>query len=230
MKEIFTGKITRFVILSFIFVTVSCCLYSIPNKDYTWFYIIWNCFLAVIPLYFSLFTKHFLENNQKIKGTISGLIWLLFFPNTIYMLTDLKYLSNFSTEIWDNYDTLNFNVIQWIFMGNVIISVTCGVLFGMLSLYIMHTMFIEKFGRFKCALGVTAVMLLSSFGIYIGRFPRLNSWDIVRPAFLIETALSSITKFTSFFVLFFTILSLILYIIFYMFVKICTGISKSAVD
>lgn len=230
MKEIFAGKITRFVILSFIFVTVSCCLYSIPNRDYTWFYIIWNCFLAVVPLYFSLFAKYYLKNDKKVKGIISGLIWLLFFPNTIYMLTDLKYLSNFSGEIWDNYETLSFNVIQWLFMGNVIISVTCGVLFGMLSLYIMHTMFIKIFGRFKCALGVIVVMLLSSFGIYIGRFPRLNSWDVVRPAFLIETALSSITEFTEFFILFFTILSLVIYILFYMLVKICIENSKSAVD
>lgn len=220
MREIFIGKITRLVVLSFIFVIVSCCLYSIPNRDYTWFYIIWNCFLAVIPLYFSLFTRYFLQNNKKVKCIICGLIWLLFFPNTVYMLTDLKYLSNFSSDIWDNFQTLNFNIIQWLFMGNVIISVTCGLLFGMLSLYIMHTIFLEKLGRFKCGLGVTVIMLLSSFGIYIGRFPRLNSWDIVRPAFLIETALSSITEFTGFFVLFFTILSLVIYIIFYLLVKI----------
>lgn len=219
MKKILTGDITKLVLVCFGLVTVSCCLYAIPTKDYNWFFIIWNCFLAVLPVYFAMCAKYFLSIGKKAKSIISSFLWLLFFPNTLYMLTDLKYLSNFPIETWDDFQNLSQNIIQWLFLGNVVISVLSGVLFGMMSLYIMHTLFLKRWGKYKCCLAITALLTLSSFGIYIGRFPRLNSWDILRPMFLIEKTLSSMTVFTIFFVLFFSLLSGAIYLIFYLFVK-----------
>lgn len=220
MKEIFTGKITRLVLVSFVFVTITCFAYVIPTNRLKWILIIWNCLLAVIPLYFALSTQYFIKNCKKIKAVISSLIWLLFFPNSLYMLTDFKYISEYNIAVWDNYQTLNNNLIHWIFLANLIVSIFCGVLFGMISLYIMQRLFRERFSRIKTSLFVIGVMLLSSFGIYIGRFPRLNSWDVLRPWYLIEKVFSSMTEFTIFFVLYFTVLSLMLYIVFYFAVKV----------
>ena len=121
---------------------------------------------------------------------------------------------------WDNYQDIGSNVINWFFLADLVVSIFCGVLFGMISLYIMQNLVRERFSRLKTDLFVVFVMLLSSFGIYIGRFPRLNSWDVLRPWFLVEKIMSSMTVFTVFFVLYFTILSLMVYIIFYFAVKI----------
>ena len=220
MKEIFTGKITRFVLISFLFVTITCFAYVIPTNDVKWILIIWNCFLAVVPLYCAMFVNYFLKLNKKLFASIFSVIWLLFFPNSLYMLTDFKYISNFKIETWDNYQAIGSNVINWFFLADLVVSIFCGVLFGMISLYIMQNLVRERFSRLKTALFVVFVMLLSSFGIYIGRFPRLNSWDVFRPWFLIEKIFSLITVFTVFFVLYFTILSLMVYIIFYFAVKI----------
>lgn len=220
MKEIFTGKITRFVLVSFLFVTITCFAYVIPTNDIKWILIIWNCFLAVVPLYSAMFVKYFLKLNKKLFAGIFSVIWLLFFPNSLYMLTDFKYISNITMASWDKYEAIDGNVINWFFLADLVVSIFCGVMFGMISLYIMQRLFRERFSSGKSALFVVFVMLLSSFGIYIGRFPRLNSWDVLRPWFLIEKIFSSMTEFTVFFVLFFTALSLMLYILFYYAVKI----------
>lgn len=220
MKEIFTGKISKLVLVSFIFVTITCFAYVIPTNDVKWILIIWNCFLAVVPLYCGMFAEYFIIRNKKLLTVIFSAVWLLFFPNSLYMLTDFKYISSFTMENWDNYQSIGYNIINWIFLADLVVSIFCGVLFGMISLYIMQNLVRERFSRLKTALFVVFVMLLSSFGIYIGRFPRLNSWDVLRPWFLIEKIMSSITVFTVFFVLYFTILSLMAYIIFYFAVKI----------
>ncbi len=220
MKEIFTGKISRLVLVSFIFVTITCFAYVIPTNDLKWILIIWNCFLAVVPLYCAMVAEYFIYRKKKLYVGVFSVVWLLFFPNSLYMLTDFKYISDFSITPWDNYQAIGYNIIHWIFLANLVVSIFSGVLFGMISLYIMQNLCLKRFSRFKTALFVVFVMLLSSFGIYIGRFPRLNSWDVIRPWYLIEKIFSSMTEFTIFFVLFFTVLSLMVYVIFYFAIKV----------
>lgn len=220
MKEIFTGRISKFVLVSFIFVTITCFAYVIPTNDLKWILIIWNCFLAVVPLYCAMLADYFIRQKKALQTGIFSGIWLLFFPNSLYMLTDFKYISDVSTEGWNNYQEIGYNVIHWIFLANLVVSIFCGVVFGMISLYIMQNLCRKRFSRGLTALFVVVVMLLSSFGIYIGRFPRLNSWDVIRPLYLIDRVLSSMTEFTIFFVLYFTVLSLMLYILFYFAVKV----------
>jgi uncharacterized membrane protein len=85
------------------------------------------------------------------------------------MLTDLQDLSRRATDapLW--YD--------------VIIVVWCswtGMLLGVISLYLMQDIIVRTFGRKAGWLFVFVISAFSSFGIYIGRFVRLNSWDILQ--------------------------------------------------
>jgi uncharacterized membrane protein len=85
------------------------------------------------------------------------------------MLTDLQDLSRrtFDAPLW--YD--------------VIIVVWCswtGMLLGVISLYLMQDIIIRRFGRLTGWIFVFVISGMSSFGIYIGRFVRLNSWDILQ--------------------------------------------------
>jgi uncharacterized membrane protein len=133
--------------------------------------LIWNLFLAWIPFIISYIT-HAVSWKRKwlfLVLPITAFLWLIFFPNAPYMLTDLQDLARRpgGAPLW--YD--------------VIIVVWCswtGMLLGVISLYLMHDIVQRTFGR---AIGWTFVFVisgLSSFGIYIGRFVRLNSWDILQ--------------------------------------------------
>ncbi len=220
MKKIISPKSLGLIGLSLTICVVSALLYAIISKDYGWLLIIWNCFLAVLPLCFALTARFSGSVGRRKTCAVFYMLWLLFFPNSPYMLTDLKYLCLFEESWWLNFSTVNANVQCWLFLGSVAVCVACGVGYGFASLYIVHRELIKKMGILPSAGIITAVAAVSSFGIYIGRFPRLNSWDILRPWFLLEKTIESMTPFTLFFTVFFTLLILSLYALFYLFCRL----------
>lgn len=134
--------------------------------------LIWNLFLAWIPFILSYFA-HALSWRKVwvyLAIPVMAFLWLLFFPNAPYMLTDLQDLARgtgFEAPLW--YD--------------VIIVVWCswtGTLLGIISLYLMQDIITRTFNRWLGWAFVFVISGLSSFGIYIGRFVRLNSWDILQ--------------------------------------------------
>jgi uncharacterized membrane protein len=54
-----------------------------------------------------------------------------------------------------------------------------GLVLGFVSLFLMQNLVVRMLGRFASWLFVAAVAGLSGFGIYLGRFLRFNSWDVV---------------------------------------------------
>jgi uncharacterized membrane protein len=133
--------------------------------------LIWNLFLAWIPFMLAYFAHAVSWRRATLYLIIPAIafLWLIFFPNAPYMLTDLQDLSRRATDapLW--YD--------------VIIVVWCswtGMLLGVISLYLMQDIIVRTFGRRAGWLFVFVISAFSSFGIYIGRFVRLNSWDILQ--------------------------------------------------
>ena len=220
MKKILTNNISKFIYLSFALTLLSSVLYVISSRDYNWLKILWNDFLAVIPLFCAMFAYKFFHNKQKVLTIVFLALWLLFFPNSPYMITDVKYSSAFNDGIYMDYATNGYNVSAWLLVFSITVAVIMGILYGMLSLYIVHTMLKNRFGKIANGAIITAVMLLSSFGVYIGRFARVNSWDVVRPAFLFDTVMQSMTSFMPVFVMLMTITLIVIYLAFYYFVKI----------
>ena len=100
---------------------------------------------------------------------VIAFLWLIFFPNAPYMLTDLQDLArrSFDAPLW--YDVI---IVVW--------ASWTGMLLGVISLYLMQDIIIRTFGRLPGWIFVFVISALSSFGIYIGRFVRLNSWDILQ--------------------------------------------------
>ena len=132
--------------------------------------LIWNLFLAWIPFLLS-FIAYSLSWRKKylfIALPVTALIWLVFFPNAPYILTDLQHLAKepTGTPLW--YDVLILVWFSW-----------TGLLLGLASLYLMHDIVQRSFGRTPGWVFVFVVSGLSSFGVYLGRFVRLNSWDIL---------------------------------------------------
>ena len=133
--------------------------------------LIWNLFLAWIPFILAYFAYLVSWRRATLYLVIPfiAFLWLIFFPNAPYMLTDLQDLARKATDapLW--YDVI---IVVW--------SSWTGMLLGVISLYLMQDIIIRSFGRVAGWIFVFVISGLSSFGIYIGRFVRLNSWDILQ--------------------------------------------------
>jgi len=136
-------------------------------------YLIWNLFLAWIPYLISLyFIKKDISANRFI---VYFIFWILFFPNAPYLVTDVLHIvSSLPTLLW--YDSLLLFFFGWI-----------GLFLGMLSLFHIHQYLKMHMGRLFSELIILAICFVSSFGVYLGRFERWNSWDIfISPLHLIK--------------------------------------------
>jgi uncharacterized membrane protein len=172
--------------------------------------LIWNLFLAWIPFMLAYFAHMVSWRRVALYLIIPfiAFLWLIFFPNAPYMLTDLQDLARHASgaPLW--YD--------------VIIVVWCswtGMLLGVISLYLMQDIILRSFGRAAGWLFVFVISALSSFGVYIGRFVRLNSWDILQnPAETAQEILGIVidpsrrlAAFTLLYTIFFLFVFLLLY-------------------
>lgn len=127
--------------------------------------LVWNLFLAWIPLFFALLARRL--SDSTFYKYLAMATWLLFFPNAPYIITDLVHLDHLPTHLWW-YDS----------MGIFVVAFT-GLLLGIYSVSIMHQLWLKDFGSFFAWHAVVVSMTLCGFGIYLGRFLRLNSWDII---------------------------------------------------
>lgn len=135
-------------------------------------FLLWNLFLAWLPYYFS---NHLLHYHQQGKAAWKVLLlfamWLLFFPNSPYIITDLFHLTNHGEmPLW--YDLAVIFSVAW-----------SGLILGFLSLMQVHHFLNQKFGEGKGWLMIATIQLLCAYGIYLGRYERYNSWDIVTDPF-----------------------------------------------
>lgn len=128
----------------------------------------WNLFLAFIPWALTTLVS-FTPQLKKKKWILVPLFlsWIIFFPNAPYILTDLFHLrANTQVPIW--YDLVLILSFAW-----------TGLLFGLVSLFDMEKL-LGQFIHKRIITGISVFLLfVSGFGIYIGRFLRWNSWDIV---------------------------------------------------
>ena len=172
--------------------------------------LIWNLFLAWIPfvLAYIAYALSWKRIWLYIVIPVFAFLWLIFFPNAPYILTDLQYLSRFtsSAPLW--FDIILLVWFSW-----------TGMLLGLISLYMMHEIVHRNFGRWLGWIFVLIVSGLSSAGIYAGRFLRWNSWDILQnPTELAMDVLGLVIDpslrllaFTTLFAIFFLFVYLTLY-------------------
>jgi len=155
----------------------------INTRQLSYGFLAWNLFLAYVPYFISKWLgKHPKVLASRIKLIPLVFTWILFMPNSFYILTDLFHLNNVSKgDSW--YDLTLILSFAW-----------NGILFGIVSIYKMEMLLKrtkarlpDRQGKFIAGLIICAVMWLNAFGIYIGRFLRFNSWDIfVNPFSLIS--------------------------------------------
>lgn len=131
-------------------------------------FLVWNLFLAWIPFLFSILLSEAKSANRS-RYLLLALFfgWLLFFPNSPYILTDLFHLHQKRViPLW--YDLVLILSFAW-----------NGLLLGFASLMKVQTVLQKYLSKRLIGLFVAGLMVLCSFGIYLGRYPRFNSWDII---------------------------------------------------
>jgi uncharacterized membrane protein len=133
-------------------------------------FLVWNLVLAWVPFALALAAYANARRGGGALVVVLGVLWLLFFPNAPYLLTDFIHLhESLTTPLW--YDALMLAAFAW-----------TGLALGFASLYVMQTIWQRAAGALVSWLGVVGALALASFGVYLGRFLRFNSWDaLVRP-------------------------------------------------
>jgi uncharacterized membrane protein len=131
-------------------------------------WLLWNLFLAWIPFLLALllYERGRAGASWRVLAPL-GLLWLAFFPNAPYLITDLKHIGH-GAQVPVLYDVLLLSAAAWL-----------GLLLGLTSLFLVHAVARRLVGALDAWALVVAVLALSSFGIYLGRVQRWNSWDLV---------------------------------------------------
>ncbi|MEM6262591.1 MAG: DUF1361 domain-containing protein [Bacteroidota bacterium] len=156
------------------------CLLLAARVGYTgelnFLFLVWNLFLAGVPLLFSFGLSVGKKSRPiAIQWMLVG-VWLAFFPNSSYILTDLFHLTRFTDQapLW--FDLLMLLAFSF-----------TGLLMGYFSLYQIHQWLKERFSTSQVYLLLLGIMGATGFGLYLGRFQRWNSWDLItRPLGLLE--------------------------------------------
>jgi uncharacterized membrane protein len=146
---------------------------AIRNQNYDYSYMVWNLFLAWLPLLLVVWLLRTLRHKRwsSWQGITLSILWLGFLPNSFYMVTDYIHLQD-APRIDVLYDAVMLTAF-----------VTTGLVLGFISLYLFHNELRKRVPPVIAARVVGIILLLCSFAIYLGRDLRWNTWDLfINPA------------------------------------------------
>jgi len=200
------------IVLFALYFVISLITYIVVD-NFLHIFLVWNLFLAAIPFGIVFFLDRKII-KCKVGVVIVLLLWLFFFPNAIYIITDLIYIdvSEF-VEVSGIYEQTNYlkSISPYLALFHIYLGAFIGLLYGMKSIFALYDMSkktqIKKYKDFI----VIGVFFLSGLAIYIGRFFRYNSWEILRVFDIIKDLINNFSGFTIFFVLSMTLLQCIIF-------------------
>lgn len=152
-------------------------------QDFTFGYMIWNLLLAALPLAFVLLLVKRLATDSWLDKTniLLTLLWLGFLPNSFYLVTDLIHIAEVSsrTVLFDSVMLLSFALT--------------GLLLGYTSVVLVHRELRSRLAARSSDRIVALIILACSFAIYLGRYMRWNTWDvIINPIGLVANVVDSL--------------------------------------
>lgn len=185
----------KLLLIHLLFVTLAV---AIAYKNFEGPNLIWNMVLALVALDLSVLVK---LSKTKLMTAIFFLLWLFFYPNTFYMLTDIVHMHFVSTVLWERSSLILFMLY--------VPSILLGVMAGILSVrYVFQGLKLKNPYLRLFLIGVLSG--LSSFGIHIGRYARLNSWDLfTRPLVVVEEILAVVSREALPFIIGFTFIQIL---------------------
>lgn len=156
-----------------------------PILYYNDSWMLYNCFLALLPVGFGFL---FILFKNPLLKILSGILWVLFLPNTIYIFTDLVHFLN----QW----SITHPLLSILLLLQYIILVIVGIVTFFIALFPFEKMVLTK-KKFKQEKAVFLIVFnfFIAFGMVLGRVERINSWDVfIHPLKVLNSAF---TVFTS---------------------------------
>ena len=139
------------------------------TESFSFFFLNWNLLLAWIPFGVAVMMHALSRSTKRAAMPLAFLfaVWLLFFPNAPYLVSDLMHLApRQNVPLW--YDAMLLFSYAW-----------NGLILGFASLWLIQQLVAERLGAIAGWMLVMTTLLAAGFGIYLGRFERWNSWDVV---------------------------------------------------
>lgn len=129
----------------------------------------WNLFLAWLPLGFAVASRQLFQQcgRRSWWPWLAAAGWLAFFPNAPYIFTDLEHLRRSSYNGF------------WMDLIMILLFAWPGFLVGCVSLRVLHVPVASRLGSVVGWAFAGGACVLAGVGVYIGRFLRWNSWDVV---------------------------------------------------
>ncbi|MEP5340520.1 MAG: DUF1361 domain-containing protein [Algibacter sp.] len=152
------------------------------THSFFFLFLVWNLFLAVIPFAITTYLASVPKLNTYIMFLWFG-IWLLFLPNAPYIITDLLHLRISDTSLlWLDVLVINAFALN-------------GLILFYYSLLEMKTILSQYLNDKKLRLLIITIPFISGFGVYLGRFLRYNSWELLsNPKYLFVDILNIVVQ------------------------------------
>ena len=136
-------------------------------------FLLWNLALAWVPYVAALVVEELDERSSRSRAPLglasavpALLVWLVFLPNAPYLVSDLTHFDSGSTT-------------PWLDLGRLVSFAWAGCLLAVLSLRSIHRVVHHRVGALAARSVVAVAAIASGFGVVLGRFARLNSWQVV---------------------------------------------------
>lgn len=139
------------------------------GRTWDFYSMLWNLFLAWIPYLSSVWAMRLHEKHPRHWWMllVPGVVAIAFFPNAPYIVTDFLHLrTRPGIPVW--YDVGLLASFAW-----------TGVVLGVYALRLMQEIVKAWIGTLLSWGFVLIVLGLSGMGVYLGRFLRWNSWDLI---------------------------------------------------
>ena len=136
------------------------------NKSFFYLFLIWNVFLAMIPYAITMYLN-IKPNLSKLKLGFWFILWLAFLPNAPYIVTDLIHIR------------IGNDNLLWLDVLVLLSFALSGLFLFYLSIRDMEKLIASKVKRIPTTAIVLIILFLCGFGVYLGRFLRYNSWEII---------------------------------------------------
>lgn len=214
-----TRYIKHFFIISIFLVTYALLSQFVYEKSGLYIHraLVWNVFLAVLPLLFINLFLYTQEKKSYVTSVLCLAIWFFLFPNVPYLISDFIHITPivFYKVSEQGITTYLRDILPWIELMHIAIGIWFGMLVGYYSLFCLQDWVRKKFNVWKSWCCIVIVCLLSGYGVFLGRFLRLNSWDVFHPRSLMIYILKNMDSFTFLFTIYYSGFILITYAIFY---------------
>ncbi len=171
---------------------------SLGYNNFLHGYLSWNLLLSLVALVFSLLVK------GKSKLNLFLLVgWFFMLPNSFYMITDLIHIN--SRWFYRVNPTVKYIMdgLPWLRLVHLFVGVFLSVYWGLLSMSHVYRWLRQKMSWYWVEFIFIIIALLNGVGIFLGRFIRLNSWDMFKPRMVIDILFDTVDGFSIKFIVLF---------------------------